>query len=158
MLNMMTRGFLPYQPPQAGGPEIMQFSPYGDSGMGIDAGMRPPSSFAPPMPSSFAPPLPSSFVPPPPPSSFQTPMFDQFNPTQPMFGQPFNQMNFSGMRGATRPGVSPLNMMLRRSRGMRPRGFGQSFGQPGGQSFGQSFGQSGGEGDFSGLNPFGQTF
>jgi hypothetical protein len=163
MLNMMNRGFMPYQPAESGGPAMMRFLPTGDASEDVNTTYGGfPSSFAPPMPSSFQPPAPMP--------TFDMggigSMTDQFGPGQPMFGQPFNQMNLGGTRrpvsisggGASRTAMSPLNMMLRRARGMRSSAFGNGANRSFGRSFGQSFGQPSIESDFSGLSSFNQTF
>lgn len=149
MLNMMTRGFLPYRAPNSGGPEIMQFSPYGDSMMGINTSFGVPSM---PEPMPMQPPMPM-------PTPMGQSMFDQFNPGQPMFGQPFSDMNFMGGRrpmsgGATRPFAPPtLNTMARRAPRSAGLGFGAGYGG-GGRAFGGStYGT-----DAGGFNPYNQAF
>lgn len=161
MLNMMNRGFLPYQAP-SGGPAMMRFMPYGDSAVDIDTSetsmplppMQQPMTIQAPM--SMQQPMPMQMT-------GQGPM--------PMFGQPFSEMNFMGARRPVRGGqprasaMSPLNMMLRRSFGR------QSFGpRSAGLGFGAGYGGGGGggrgsigsayENDFGGAggDMFSQTF
>lgn len=164
MLNMMNRGFLPYQAP-SGGPAMMRFMPYGDSAVDIDTSET--SMPLPPMQQPMQPPM-------------QQPMFMQqpvpqsmFNQgPMPMFGQPFSEMNFMGARRPMRSGggptraaaMAPLNMMLRRSFGRQsfgPRtaglGFGAGYGGGGrgGGTIGSAY-----ENDFGGAggDMFSQTF
>jgi len=158
MLNMMNRGFLPYQSP-TGGPATMQFDPMPDASQSFSPASGSAGGVSQGTPSLT--PMPSMMP------------FQPYSQTQ-SFIQPFSAINapmsatmsreprpFFGQSYSRPQGnQSFVNFMARRGYG----GYGgggmfQSVGRRRSTAYGGTVGAAGGSvggiGDFSGLNPYG---